>query len=1287
MKQMTRVLQSLALLVGAQLLTANLAYGAIRVWTNAASDMLWSTTTNWSANGKPAAGDTVLFTNLATTGTAGAAGTVNNYVDTGFTAAINNLQYMNTNGYHNTRITNTLTIKGTAAGSTSTLTTSGNAIAVGSGQSDDGAATAVYATVQGDSLNVSNRAGYMVIRQWSATAGAHNATLDLSGLNNFTATLGDIYIGYDSAGTYNRPSGVLILARTNTITLVDTGTDYFLGSAYGANNTTGISNRLGLVNYFNVDNMVFGRSKCNQGAYLDFNAGLANAMAKFRNVDGTNRQTSWAIGDNSSLTGTGSTATKGFVDFTRGSVDALVGTIYVARGANSTAYLGDATGALTFGAGTTNRSQLDVNALDIGLQLGTTATANGTVNVQSNGTLVVNNDILMAQTTAGTTKPATALLNINGGTVAVAGNIADGGGTSTLVITNNGTLNMKPAGDTVPGNISVKTLILGAGIVTNYGTLAATNIIVRSPANAFAAYSGQALAPAGVGTAGTLTVNTNLVLTDATLKLDLGSAADQIAAAGSLTLNGLNVVSVNPIAGFTAGTFPVLTYGGALNGDVTNNLAVVGVVTNSRSSFYFETNTTPGTVNLQVGGTASLSLTWSGDGAGNLWDLKNAVTWNNGTEKFYDLDSVTFDDGSIHPVVNLAGTLIPASVTLGGSQNYTFGGSGAISCPGTLTINSGGTLTLLTTNDFLGGTLIYSGTVQLGNGATADGTLSGGEIQNNASLIFNPVTTQYVASVISQAGSITKRGPGVTRLAAANTFYGPVTVEGGTLMAGNANAMGQLLTLNSTILVTNGGTLDVAGYSMGDKPITVAGAGVGGAGAIVSSGATQSDALRDLTMTGDTTLGGTGRWDFNNPSAVSTSPGLRGNGFNLTKVGPNQISLYNANTNGWFWDTALGNVEIQAGILSFQYYVSLGDPSKTLTVRSNATLEFYNNGTNVLSKVLAMENACVFGRCGTSGSTTFSSPVTLTGTNTFDTLTGMTLTMSGPIGGTGGLTKGIGYHPASATTSTGTGTLILGANNSFTGDLKIQTGTVILTNTASVASATNIVMAGGTLNAGLRTDGTLTLGTGQTLKGTGTLTGLLNSPANSTVAPGTTTTAATLTLNGNTTLRGTTAMDITKNNATLGTDKLAVTGALDLGGTLTVTFSGNTNLTAGDKFTLFSATTGYANSFAATNLPTLSAGLAWSNSITAANWNIEVISTVVPRPQISGCQQQGDGNFKLSFSGTAGTGYSVRASTNVAAPAGTWEVLATNVFSGSPTNYIDPNAANYPRRFYLISIP
>ena len=45
---------------------------------------------------------------------------------------------------------------------------------------------------------------------------------------------------------------------------------------------------------------------------------------------------------------------------------------------------------------------------------------------------------------------------------------------------------------------------------------------------------------------------------------------------------------------------------------------------------------------------------------------------------------------------------------------------------------------------------------------------------------------------------------------------------------------------------------------------------------------TQSNALRFVTFTGNTTFGGIGRWDIRaNPTAT-----LTGNNFNLTKTGP-----------------------------------------------------------------------------------------------------------------------------------------------------------------------------------------------------------------------------------------------------------------------------------------------------------------------------------------------------------------------------------------------------------------
>jgi chitinase len=65
----------------------------------------------------------------------------------------------------------------------------------------------------------------------------------------------------------------------------------------------------------------------------------------------------------------------------------------------------------------------------------------------------------------------------------------------------------------------------------------------------------------------------------------------------------------------------------------------------------------------------------------------------------------------------------------------------------------------------------------------------------------------------------------------------------------------------------------------------------------------------------------------------------------------------------------------------------------------------------------------------------------------------------------------------------------------------------------------------------------------------------------------------------------------------------------------------------------------------------------------------------------------GEGNYALQCLGTAGVGYSVRASTNAAAPVSAWTVIATNIFGSSPSNYIDLAATNYPTRYYRISIP
>ena len=1211
MKHIIRIPRTLALLAGALLLSTQLSSAANVPWSGGAGDKLWGNTGNWGTGAKPTTLDDVVFGNLdTTTATSGPAGVSNSIVDASFTSAIKSLRVTNTSGFHNIRLTNNLAISGSTAV---------DSLFVGSGLASS--TQTVYATISGPAaLTLTNASGnFRVVQGTNAAGGAHTgkATLDLSGLDTFSARVAGWYVATSADGTesakWNRPCAAVSLAKTNYIT----ATTHLISESFN-NNGIQSQEKFGQVNYFNIDSFNIGERK--GLALVNFNTGWSSPTVQFRNTAGTGRST-WSFGSNDGATG--STGATGNMDVSAGTVDALVGTLYLGESESyaDSSDSGDGNGFLTMSAGT-----IDVNTAYVGYQhgdgvYGGQSTGKGTLTVRTNGLFKVNNDLWLTRQlppyTAGTLDQCGATLVINAGTVTVAGNVVDGGGTNSITITNNGVLNLQPAGDLTPGTVSVKTLNLGEGALTNWSTLTTTTVTLRAPATEFAVYPGQTLVPVAAGVAGTLQVNGSLRLTNATLKYDLGdtSTYDQIAVTGNLVLQGVNSLDINPIGTLTdSGTYTLLTYGGTLVGDA-SNLALPAWLLGSRYSPAIDTTTTSGQVNLTLTGTAP-TLTWSGGVNGNAWDVNNTVNFNfnpeggTNTEKFYNLDKINFDNTSTNPSVSLVGTLFPGAITV--SSDYSFSGSGKISGGGQLTLN-GGTLNLLTTNDFLGNTILNGGTLQVGNGTTADGGLSGSSIQNYSALIFNPAATQNVAGALSGYGTLTKQGPGVTVLRGANSFSSDLTIAGGTVIAGSTTALGDA---SGKTTVATGATFDINGVNFSPETFSVSGAGVGGKGAVVNNGADQGDALALITMTGDTTFGGSGgRMDINNvsgtPGGLVSSPA----GFKLTKVGVNALSLFNnygltAGATKLF-NNQIGEIEVKEGVLRVQCGTVLGDPTKTITVRSNATFQLDNLwAANIVNKVVVLDDgACMFAT-RSAAYDNFSGPITLNGTNIFDSLTGAYLILSGEISGTGSLVKGIGYHPgAPEGASTGTGILILSGSNSFTGDFKLQTGTTILTNSASVTKAANIVMSSGSILTVLRPDATLALASGQAFKGVGTLNGKLNSPANTTVSPGTSTTAALINLKGDTTLRGTTIMDLTKTNATLAADKLAVTGTLDLGGALTVSLASNTNLAAGNKFTLFTATTAFVNAFSATNLPVLPAGLAWSNSIVSTSWNIEVIAT------------------------------------------------------------------------------
>jgi autotransporter-associated beta strand protein len=166
-------------------------------------------------------------------------------------------------------------------------------------------------------------------------------------------------------------------------------------------------------------------------------------------------------------------------------------------------------------------------------------------------------------------------------------------------------------------------------------------------------------------------------------------------------------------------------------------------------------------------------------------------------------------------------------------------------------------------------------------------------------------------------------------------------------------------------------------------------------------------------------------------------------------------------------------------------------------------------------------------------------------------------------------------------TKVGTGTWTLTGLNTFTGATIVSNGVLALSNgisgDGSLLNSTNITVVPGTvLDVSGRSDGTLPLLSGQTLKGGGTIRGSVDANGGGNIEPGPG--IATLTVTNIVTLGGTTTLEISRPN----NDRI-VAHQFNFGGTLVVTNVG-TKLQAGDTFQLFSGPG--AGVFLSVTLPT-----------------------------------------------------------------------------------------------------
>lgn len=347
----------------------------------------------------------------------------------------------------------------------------------------------------------------------------------------------------------------------------------------------------------------------------------------------------------------------------------------------------------------------------------------------------------------------------------------------------------------------------------------------------------------------------------------------------------------------------------------------------------------------------------------------------------------------------------------GGS--YTF--SGNISESGELEKDGTATLVLTGNNSFSlldidVGTVQVSSQSNMGSGSVQ---LSGGTLNSTASFTnslpvatnasgstihVNNATTLTQSGVISGNGELVKDGPGSLNLAANNTYTGNTEVNDGTLRYTGSNRIGN----SSDLVIAAGASVQLQNFS--DTVSSLSGGGLIATGGISGRLTVNLDSVATIA------------WD----GAITGSGGL-------TKSGTHTMNITAP-------QSFTGAANINEGTLAFTGSGSFSS-SSDVSVASGAVWDL--NGIN--DTVDSIQGAGVIRLDGALLAV--------------DENSGNTRTYSGPILGSGSLSKA-GSHR-----------LVLSGVNTFNGELSISAGTLQVSSTVNLGTtATNLVFFGGTLN-------------------------------------------------------------------------------------------------------------------------------------------------------------------------------------------------------------------------------
>ncbi|GAR84567.1 outer membrane protein IcsA autotransporter precursor [Salmonella enterica] len=694
-----------------------------------------------------------------------------------------------------------------------------------------------------------------------------------------------------------------------------------------------------------------------------------------------------------------------------------------------------------------------------GTLVATNVEALGTGNVTNNATLALNTGGDFINNIGGTgrvEKSGDQTLTLSGSNTYTGGTLISSG---TLVatsvdalgtgnVTNNATLALNTGGDFI-NNIG------GTGRVEKSGDDALT----LSGSNT---YTGGTLISGGTLVANDVNaLGTGDVTDNAALMLNTGGDfINNIGGTGRVEKSGDDTLTLSGSNTYTGGT---LISGGTLVANDVNALGTGDVTDN-----------------------ATLALNAVGD-------FNNAIGGSGKVEKSGD-DTLTLSGSNTYTGGTLinGGTLVASNVEALGTGDVTddatlelnTGGKfdNAISGSGNVVKSGADTLTLSGSNTYTGGTTINDGTLV----ATSVDALGTGDVTDDATLELN--TGGDFDNAISGSGQVVKSGDDTLTLSGSNTYTGGTLISSGTLVANDVNALGTGdVTDNATLELNTGGdfTNNIGGTGRveksGDGTLTLSGSNTYTGGTLISDGtlvASNVEALGsgDIDNYASLQLNASGQFvtanlttHDNATTAIGADSALRGN--TLTQEANSTLAVHltdsnsgaivtadHANLGGTLDITGIGNVakswtrdayaytliDTDSAINSdFAQFTVAGMDAKqvdflTVDGRVNAADDTRYDVTASLSWYADSDNAAT----DAHGTFTLSEQGHCFTLNT--ALTDVDATLN-PDSAT--------YWDGKSLIKRGAGTLILGAQNTYSGDTDVQEGVLWLAETATIGSA------------------------------------------------------------------------------------------------------------------------------------------------------------------------------------------------------------------------------------------